>query len=50
MKEADPDFIMADVLSLSFQLLGDNARRNPKLLYDVNNFAAKAQQKKISEW
>ena len=38
LMQADPDFIMGKVMSLSLQLLGESARYKPKLLYDVNNF------------
>jgi hypothetical protein len=47
---ADPNFVMGKVISLSLQLMGDNARKTPKLLYDVNNFADKAQKNNISSW
>ena len=47
---ADPDFVMGKVISLSLQLMGDNARKTPKLLYDVNNFADKALKNNISPW
>ena len=50
LTHADPNFVMGKVMSLSLQLLGENARQKPKLLYDVNNFADKAQKNNISSW
>ena len=50
MMQADPNFVMGKVMSLSLQLMGENARQKPKLLYDVNNFADKAQKNNISTW
>ena len=38
MMQADPNFVMGKVMSLSIQLLGESPRHKPKLLYDVNNF------------
>ena len=49
LMQADPNFVMGKVMALSLQLLGENARKKPKLLYDVNNFADKAQ-KNSSAW
>ena len=50
LTHADPNFVMGKVMSLSLQLLGENARQKPKLLYDVNNFEDKAQRSNISSW
>ena len=50
LMHADPNFVMGKVMNLSLQLLGENARQKPKLLYDVNNFADKAQKSNISSW
>ena len=50
LTHADPNFVMGKVMSLSLQLLGENARQKPKLLYDVNNFEDKTQKSNISSW
>ena len=50
LMHADPNFVMGKVMSLSLQLLGENARQKPKLLYDVKNFEDKAQKSNISSW
>lgn len=51
LMQADPNCVMANVMSLSMQLLAENPRKKPKLLFDVNNFADKNQHEpKVSEW
>ena len=43
MLEADQDFVMGKTMNFAMQLLGVSPRIKPKLLYDVNQFVAKAE-------
>lgn len=50
MTQADPDFVMGQTVALTFQLLGSSGRKNPKMIYSVNNFVDKARTRDISQW
>ena len=51
MSEADPDMVMGQVMALSMQVMGESARKNTKLLFDVNNFVGKAKQnERTTDW